>query len=277
MAIVVNTNVSALLAQNYLTTNQAGLTKSMQRLSSGLRINSAADDPAGLAIAVSMTQTSSSLSQGAQNGLNGISLVQTAQSAMNNIANILTQMSTLASQASSGTYSSSQLGNLDTTFTALKNEIERVAQSTQFNGIDLLNGNTGSVTIQVGANNTSNDRLTITLTELTTGSNGLSISSLSLSDNSSAQTALASLQTAVNTVTTALASVGANEVNLTAAVNNNNAQVASLEAAKSRVQDADFAAESSNLAKYNILTQSNIAMLAQANTIPGMALQLLRG
>lgn len=277
MAIVVNTNVSALMAQNYLTNNQAGLSKAMQRLSSGLRINSAADDPAGLAIAVSMTQTSSSLTQGAQNGNNGISLVQTAQSAMNNIANILTQMSTLASQASSGTYSSSQLGNLNTTFSALLNEIERVAQSTQFNGIDLLNGATGSVTIQVGANNTANDRLSITLTEMTTGSAGLNISSLSLSDNSSAQTALASLQTAVNSVTTALATVGANEVNLTAAVNNNNTQAASLEAAKSRVQDADFAAESSNLAKYNILTQSNISMLAQANSLPSMALQLLRG
>ncbi|RDI39950.1 flagellin N-terminal helical domain-containing protein [Aquicella lusitana] len=276
MAIVINTNVSALLAQNYLTSNQAGLTKAMQRLSSGLRINNAADDPAGMAIAVSMGQTSSSLSQGAQNGLNGVSLVQTAQSAMNNISNILQQMSTLASQAATGTYSSTQLGNLNTTFQALLDEIERVAQSTQFNGIDLLNGTTSSITIQVGANNTSNDRLTITLEELTTGSSGLNIASLDISTNSGAQTAIDTLQTAVSSVTTALAQVGANEVNLTAAVSNNNALVASLDAAKSRVQDADYASESSMLAKFNILTQSNIAMLAQANALPGMALQLLR-
>jgi flagellin len=276
MAIVVNTNVSALQAQNYLTANQAGLTKAMQRLSSGLRINSSADDPAGLAIALSMTQTSAALNQGAQNGLNGVSLVQTAQSAMLNIANILTQMSTLASQASSGTYSSSQLGNLNTTFSALLNEIERVSQSTQFNGIDLLNGVTGSVTIQIGANDTTNDRLTITLTELTTGSSGLNIATLDIGTNDDAQSAVHTLTTAIDDVTTALAKVGANEVNLTAAVNNNASQATDLDAAKSRVQDADFAAESSNMAKYNILTQSNIAMLAQANSLPSMALQLLQ-
>lgn len=277
MAIVVNTNVNALLAQNYLASNQAGLAKSMQRLASGVRINDAADDPAGLAIAVSMGQTSAAISQGAQNGQNGISLVQTTQSAMSDISNILTQMSSLASQASSGTYSSTQLGNLNTTFQALLNEINRVANVSSFNGISLLNGTTSSVSIQVGANNTTNDSLTISLSNLTTGSSGLNIASLDVSTNSGAQSALASLQTAVNTVTTALAGVGASEVNLNAAIANNNSLVANLESAKSRVQDADFASESSNLAKYNILTQSNIAMLAQANSLPGMALQLLRG
>lgn len=276
MAIVVNSNVTSLLAQNTLTTNQAGLTKAMQRLASGLRINSAADDPAGLAISVSMTQTNNALSQGAQNGNNGISLVQTAQAQMNNIANVLQQMSTLASQASTGTYSSTQLGNLNTTFQSLLTEINRVASTSNFNGINLLDGSTGSISIQIGANNTSNDRLSITLSNLTTGSAGLNIDTLDISDNTGAQSALGTLQTAVNTVTTALAQAGANEVNLGAAVANNYATVASLTAAQSRIQDADYAAESSNLSRYSILTQSNIAMLSQANALPSMALRLLQ-
>ncbi len=276
MAIVVNSNVTSLLAQNDLTMNQAGLTQAMQRLSSGLRINTASDDPAGLAISVSMTQTINALSQGAQNGNNGVSLVQTAEGSMNDIANVLQQMSTLASQASTGTYSSTQLSNLNTTFQALLSEVERVASTAQFNGINLLNGSTGSISIQIGSNDTSNDRLTVTLSNLTTGSAGLNISSLAVDTNAHAQSALSTLQTAVNTVTTALSKAGASEVNLSAAVDNNNATVANLTAARSRIQDADFAAESSNLSRYNILTQSNIAMLAQANALPSMALQLLQ-
>ena len=276
MAIVVNTNVTSLLAQNDLTTNQAGLTQAMERLSSGLRINDAADDPAGLAIAVSMTQTIGALNQGVQNGNNGVSLVQTTEGAMNDITNLLQQMSTIASQAATGTYSSSQLGNLNTTFGTLLNEIERVAQTANFNGIDLLNGTTSSVSIQVGSNNTTNDSITISLSNLTTGSSGLNISTLDVSSNSDASTAIGDLQTALNTVTTALAKAGANEVNLNAAVNNDSSTSANLSAARSRIQDADYAAESSNLSRYNILTQANIAMLSQANALPSMALQLLQ-
>jgi len=275
MSIVVNTNTNALLAQNYLTNNQAGLSQAMQRLSSGLRINDAADDPAGLAIAVSMTQLSQALSQGATNGNTGVSLVQTAQSAMGDISNLLTQMSTLASEAASGTFSSTQLGNLNTEFGALLNEVNRVASNTQFNGISLLNNAGGTVSIQVGSGNTSNDTLTVNLVNLTTGASGLNISSLNISSNSAASSALGSLTTALGTVTTDLANLGASEVNLTAAVNNDNAISTSLQTAKSRIQDADFSAESTNFAKYSILTQSNIAMLAQANSTAGYVLKLL--
>lgn len=276
MGISINTNVSALLAQQYLNVNQAGYAQAQQRLASGFRINSAADDPAGLAISTTMANTSGSLRQGVRNGNDGISLVQTAQSAINDISNILTMMTTLSAQASSGTYSSSQLGNLDTEFQALLTEINRVATLTDFNGVSLLANSTGSVSIQVGAGNTSNDRLSITLTNMTTGSAGLNIASLALTSNSGAQAALASLNglTAVNT---ALAALGASQVNLQAAVSYDGGVATSLEAAKSRIMDADFTAESSNLAKYNILNQSNIAMLAQANSAPQQVLQLLRG
>ncbi|MEO8400420.1 MAG: flagellin [Gammaproteobacteria bacterium] len=276
MSFVINTNVNSLLAQNYLTDNQAKLSQALQRLSSGSRINNAADDPAGLAISTSMLNTSNSLRQGARNGNDGISLVQTAQSAMNDISNLLGQMTTLATQASTGTYSSTQLNNLDTQFGKLLSEIGRVAATTSFNGVNLLDGSTGSVSIQVGSNNTSNDRLSITLNNLTTGSSGLSISSLVLTSQSGAQSALSTLN-GITAVTTGLATLGASETNLTAAVAVDNSIATSLDAAKSRIFDADFAAESSNQAKYNILTQASIAMLAQANAVPNMVMQLLKG
>lgn len=276
MGITVNTNVNSLLAQNYLTENQAGLAKAMQRLSSGFRINSAADDPAGLAISTSMSNTSNSLRQGVRNGNDGVSLVQTAESAMGDISNILGQMQTLATQASSGTYSSTQLSNLNTQFGALLSEVGRVAATTSFNGISLLDGSTSSLSIQVGSGNTSNDRLSVSLANMTTGSAGLNIASLSLSSQSNAQSALSSLST-ITTVTTALATLGASEVNLSAAVGNDSGLAASLDAAKSRIMDADYSSESANMSKYNILNQANIAMLSQANSSPQMVLQLLKG
>ncbi len=276
MAITVNTNVNALLAQNYLTKNQAGLAQAMQRLSSGFRINNAADDPAGLAVSTTMANTSASLRQGSRNGNDGISLIETAQTAMGNINNLLGQMQTLAMQASSGTLDSGNLANVDATFQKLLSEIGRVASVTSFNGVNLLDGTTSSLDIQVGTGNTSNDRLSISLSNLTTGSAGLNIGTLSVTSTSNAQSALSALA-AITAVTTALATLGASQVNLQAAVENDNGIAASLDAAKSRIMDADYSVESSNLAKYNILNQANIAMLAQANSSPQMVLQLLKG
>jgi flagellin len=274
MAIVINTNVNALMAQNYLTANQAGLGQAMQRLASGIRINNAADDPAGLAIAASMSQNAAELFQGAQNGNTGISLLQTAEAAMNNIQNVITQMSQIASQAANGVNSSSQLGNLNTQFQKLLTEINRVANNTTFNGINLLSGATSSVTIQVGTGSGSYDTLSIALSNMTTGSAGLDIATLEVSDASGASAALTALND-LTSVTTGLATLGAGQTNLTAAVAVDNALAASLNSAKSRVQDTDYSAETSNLAKYQVLSQANIAMLAQANSVPQMVLKLL--
>jgi flagellin len=277
MAIAINTNVNSLLAQDYLTGNQAGLSQALNRLSSGLRINDAKDDAAGLAVAEIMQENSTALRQGSRNGNDGISLVQTAQSAMTDTLNILQRMRELADQGSSGTYSSTDLGNLNTEFQSLDNEINRVANSVSFNGISLLNNSTGSLSIQVGTGNTTNDRLTILLTNTTTGSAGLNISSLDVLTNADAQAALGTLDTAIQTVTTGLAQFGASESNLSVAVSGNDSQATDLESAKSRIMDADFAVESSNLAKFNILNQSNVAMLSQANASPALVLQLLKG
>ncbi|MDR3476567.1 MAG: flagellin [Gammaproteobacteria bacterium] len=277
MSIAVNTNVNSLLAQNYLTGNQAGLSQALNRLSSGLRINDAKDDAAGLAIAQGMQEFSNSYRQGSRNGNDGVSLIQTAQSAMTDSLNLLQRMRELASEGASGTYSTSDLTNLNTEFTALNNEINRVASNTTFNGISLLNNATGSLSIQVGTGNTANDRLTITLANGTTGSAGLNTASANVSTNAGAQTALTTLDTAIKKVTTSLAQLGANEANLEAAVNGNDAVATDLESAKSRIMDADFASESGNLAKFNILNQANVAMLSQANSSPQMVLQLLKG
>lgn len=275
MGISINTNVNALLAQGYLNVNQAGYSLAQQRLASGFRINSAADDPAGLAISTSMTNTSAALRQGVRNGNDGISLVQTAQTAIMDISNLVTQMTQLAAQASSGTYSSSQLSNLDTQFQALLSEVSRVSAVTAFNGVSLLNGTTSSIAVQVGSGNTSNDRLTVSLSNMSTGTAGLSISGLSLTSNSNAQSALSTLSglTAINT---ALASLGASQSNLTAAVSYDDNVATSLDTAKSRIMDTDYSVESSNMSKFNILNQSNLAMLAQANAAPNQVLQLLK-
>jgi flagellin len=196
---------------------------------------------------------------------------------MNDTLSILQRMREIADQGANGTYSTTDLSNLNTEFQALDNEVNRVANSVNFNGISLLNNSTGSLSIQVGTGNTSNDRLTLTLTNATTGSAGLNIASLDVTSNGNAQSALDTLNTAIQTVTTGLAQLGANESNLQAAVAGNDMVATDLESAKSRIMDADFAAESGNLAKFNILNQSNIAMLSQANSTPGMVMKLLQG
>jgi len=276
MSFVINTNVDALYAQNYLSDNKANLSKAIQRLSSGKRINSPADDPAGLAISTGLTNSANGLLRGAANANDGISLIQTALSATNDINGLVGQMQTIATQASSGTYSSTQLGNLDTQFQALLSEVNRVASTAAFNGISVLANSTGSVSIQVGNSSTSNDTVSITLTNLTTGSSGLNIASLAVDTQSNGSAALAALS-AITSITTSLAQLGANESNLSAAAANSTNVATAFQAANSRILDADYAAESSNQAKYNILVQSSIAMLAQANSSPQAVLQLLKG
>jgi flagellin len=275
MPISINTNVSALLAQNYLTTNQAGLSQALQRLSSGQRINSAADDAAGLAVAQQMLESSIAYRQGSRNANDGVSMVQTAESAMLGTLNNIQRMREIANEGSTGTLDTEDLANLNSEYQALLNEVERISATTTFNGISLLANSTGSVSIHVGQNNTTNDSISVTLTK--TDTTTLAIDGTAVTSNTLAGTALGLLDTAIGTLTTGLAQLGANEKNLLSAIDSNNSQATDLDAAKSRVMDTDFAVESSNLAKFQVLNQSNIAMLAQANSVPGMVMQLLRG
>lgn len=275
MGISINTNVSALQAQQYLSTNQAGLSQALTRLSSGYRINNASDDAAGLSVSQHMLEASIAYRQGSRNANDGISLIQTAESAMNNTLTNLQRMREIANAATNGTYGTADLANLDKEFQALKVEIQRVSQSTTFNSISLLANASSSISIHVGQGNTTNDSISVSLVK--TDTTTLGINADVITGNTAAGTAMTNLDTAIGTITTGLAQLGANERNLQAAIDNNNAQATDLEAAKSRIMDADFAAESSNLAKFQILNQSSMAMLSQANSVPNMVMQLLRG
>lgn len=272
MSLTVNTNIGALIAQQYLAGNQSKLSQALTRLSSGLRVNSAKDDPAGLAIAQSMTSTISALKQGSRNGNDGVSLIQTANGAMNQVVNILQRMREIATQAANGPYSSSDLTNLDTEYQSLLGELTRTQATTEFNGINLLSA--GTLSIQIGENNTSNDAITITLTA--TDTTTLGVAGGDVLSQAHAKTAMGALGTAIGDITTGLASLGAAQSNLEKAISTNDVRRTNLEAARSRIMEADFAEESSNLASAQILNQANVAMLSQANSMPQLVLQLLR-
>lgn len=272
MSLVVNTNIGALVAQQYLSGNQSKLSQALTRLSSGLRVNDAKDDPAGLAIAQNMQKTISGLKQGSRNGNDGISLIQTASGAMSQVTNILQRMREIASQGASGTYSSGDLANLDTEYQSLMSEVDRVQATTKFNGISLLAA--GTVNVQIGDNNSANDTLAITLTA--TDTTTLTINGGDVTSQANAKTALDKLSTAITAITTGMASLGAAQSNLEKAIVSNGVRTTNLEAARSRIVDADFAEESSNLATFQVLSQSNVAMLAQANQMPQLVMQLLR-
>ncbi|KGP63714.1 hypothetical protein EP47_04950 [Legionella norrlandica] len=272
MAITVNTNMSSMIAQKSLNQVQNKLSTTLNRLATGLRVNSAKDDAAGLAIAEGMTARIRGLNQAARNGNDGISLIQTAESGMNQVLSLLQRMRELGVQASTGTYQTSDLANLDTEFQSLKNEIDRVANVTDFNGQAVLNG--GTVSIQIGSQNTANDRLTITLTD--SDSTALAINADDITSNANAQTAITNLDTAITSITTGLAQLGANQSNLESAVSADEDRVMKIESARSRIMDTDFAAESSNLAKYQILQQTGAAMLSQANSSGQIVLGLIQ-
>jgi len=273
MAVTVNTNVGSLVAQQYLSVNQSKLAKTFTRLSSGLRVNDAKDDPAGMAIAESMEKSIRALKQGSRNGNDGVSLIQTAQGAMTQTLNTLQRMREIADQAATGTYSSGDLSNLDAEYQKLLTEVDRIQTVSVFNGISLLNG--GTLSIQIGENNTTNDRIEISMTN--TSASTLGINGTDVTSNANARTAMDDLETAIASVTTGLAGLGASQSNLESAISANDVRVTNLSSAKSRIMDADFADETANLARYTIINQSNVAMLSQANSAPQLVLQLLRG
>lgn len=273
MGLTVNTNMSSMIAQKSLNQAQNQLSTTLNRLATGLRVNSAKDDAAGLAISEGMNSRIRGLNQAARNGNDGISLIQTAESGMNQVLSLGQRMRELAVQASTGTYQPSDLTNLDTEFQSLKDEVDRIVSVTDFNGQSVLGG--GTVSIQVGSQNTANDRLTVTLTDSDT--TALAINASDITSNANAQSAITSLDTAITTITTGLAQLGANQSNLEAAVSANEDRVMTLNGARSRIVDTDFAAESANLAKFQILTQTGAAMLSQANSSGQIVLGLIKG
>jgi len=268
----INTNVASINTVRVLDGSQADLKVSMERLSSGKRINHARDDAAGMAIAEGMTSQIKGMNQAVRNTNDGISLVQTADGAMEGIASKLQRIRELAIQAANGTYSASDRGSLDTEVQELINEIDRVADNTRFNGNVLLDGSYSS-SIQVGYNDS--DQITVaTISSMTDASLGLT--SMSIGSQTAASAAIATVDSALSVVNTARATLGSTQNRLETTVGDLKNSVENLSAARSRIQDADFAAETAELAKNQILQQAGMAMLSQANQLPQQVLKLLQ-
>ncbi|MGB3844941.1 flagellin FliC [Sphingopyxis sp. YF1] len=281
---VINTNVSALRAQNNSRVANRMQSQAMERLSSGKRINSAKDDAAGLAIATRMDANVRGLNQAVRNANDGISLAQTAEGAMGGISNILVRMRELAMQASTGTLGDDDRAAIQTEVTALVSQIGDIATRSDFNGTKLLDG-TASLSIQTGVNSGETVAITIgdlqadAIGELDSGGalvSGSAVSDIDLSTASGASDALAILDGAIQTVATQRANLGAQQNRLEATVDNLTSTVVNLADAKSRIEDTDFSAESTKLAAAGILAQASTAMLAQANQSQQGVMNLLR-
>lgn len=283
MAIVVNTNVASLNAQRNLEHTQAMLGVSMQRLSSGLRINTAADDAAGLAISESLRAQIRSLQQASRNASDGVSLLQTAEGALNEVSAILTRMRELATQSANGTLTAEQRSSLHSEFSQLRSEIDRIADSTKFNGTTLLDGSLAStgVKFQVGLDNTAASQLTVTIASAKASAIGSAATTARLDDQSvstvsGAQAALQVIDDAIADVSNIRAGIGAAMNRLQSTVSNLATAVENLSAANSRIRDVDVAEETAKLTRSQILTQAGVSVLAQANQAPSVALSLLR-
>ena len=268
---VINTNVSALRAQDSNRIANKALGEAMNRLSTGKRINSAKDDAAGLAIATRMDAKVRGLNQAVRNANDGISLAQTAEGAMGEVSNILVRMRELSVQAANGTAAASDRTAIQTEVTQLIGQINDIAGRTDFNGTNLLNA-AGTFSIQTGVN--SGETVDIAFTSM--NATGLGVGAVDMTTAAGASTAMGLISTAIDTVATQRANAGAAQSRLEATVNNLTSSAANLTEAKSRIADADFSAESTKLASAQILSQASTAMLAQANQSQQGVMNLLR-
>lgn len=280
MAISVLTNVASLNAQRNLAATQSSLAASIGRLSSGMRINSAADDAAGLGISENLKANIRSLGQAQRNANDAVSMSQVAEGGMNEMQGIVGRMRELAVQSANQTLGTNERGYIQTEFGQLKAEINRLGAVTEFAGQKLLDGSASAgLTFQVGIQNTSNDRLSMSVTKLTTstlGSTSLHVASASLSTATNAQKAIGAFDKAIQQLSQARAKVGAVQNRLQVTISNLAVSTENLTAANSRIRDVDVAHETASMTKSQILSQAGLAVLAQANQIPNAALSLLR-
>jgi flagellin len=272
MGLRVNTNIASMNAQRNLSSVSVRLMGNFKRLSSGLRIASAADDAAGLGISERMRSQIRSYGAAQRNAQDGISLVQTAEGALNEVNSILNRMRELSIQASNGTLSTADRSTLDTEYQELIAEIDRIAGTATFNGVDLLDGTTTSLDIQAGTN--ASEIITISLQDATATT--LSLSGLSVSSVSGANASLSVIDAAVDTVTTARGALGSAQNRLQSAISSISNAAENLAAAESRIRDVDVATETADLTRNTIMQQAAVAVLAQANVQPQLALNLLQ-
>jgi flagellin len=275
MSLSVNTNISSMNAYNQLAKTQEALKTTFARLASGLRINSAADDAAGLGISKSMSAQLRSLAVAERNTNDAISMVQTADGGAEQIHALLIRMRELAVQASNGSLSDDDYDNINAEYQQALDEIDRVAQSVQFNGIALLNGTVTSRAFQVGIGTQSSDTISVDFGGADAAS--LAVDNTDLTTASNASTALGKIDTAIKDLSKIRAGFGASMNRLTAAVSNLQTMQTNLAASLSRIQDTNIASETAMLSKQQVLSQAGAAILAQANQSPQLALSLLRG
>ena len=288
MPMTINTNIVSLNAQRNLNKSQSSLSVSMQRLSSGMRVNSAKDDAAGLAIAERMNAQVRGMNVAARNANDGISLAQTAEGALATVGDALQRMRELAVQSRNSTNSDSDKDSLDKEFGELAKEIQRVLGGTTFNGKAILGAQAATLTFQVGANTTSDDSISIATSDMTTLA---SITTLAGTDNAGTgrakidstanaaaiATVIADIDSALDVVNSERATMGASQNRFEAVISNLQTSVENQSAARSRIMDADFAAETAAMSRAQILQQAGTAMVAQANQLPQQVLKLLQG
>jgi len=276
MGLRIATNVSALNAQKNLYMTNLHMNRSMARLASGARINQAADDAAGLAISENLKAQIRGLRQANRNANDGISLVQVAEGSLNEVSNMLIRLRELGVQAASDTIGNTERNFLDVEYQQLKSEIQRISDSTKFNGYDLLNGTGGMIDIQVGTNNDAfRDRISFNSGAANSSLEALGIVAESVATKEGAQTSLTALDTAMVSVNAIRANFGALQNRLVSTSNNLLIADENLSAANSRIRDTDVAAETSEMTRNNILMQAGISVLSQANQTQQLALKLL--
>ena len=273
MALVIQTNTAAMAAQKNLGANQKMLAGSFQKLSSGFRVNSAADDAAGLAVSESMKSQIRSYTVAERNAGDAISMAQTAEGSLGEVHDILGRMRELAVQSANGSLTNTDRGYLNTEFGSLQSEIGRIQGSAKFNGVSLLNATAASVKFQVGLNNVASDQIDVTFggVDLT----GVAAAAANVTTATGALTALSSIDTAIGSVSSYRSKFGSAMNRLDVATSNIQTMRLNISAANSRIRDVDVASETANLSRNQVLTQAGTSILAQTNQLPQMAFGLL--
>jgi flagellin len=280
MALVVNSNPTAMNALGNLNRTNRGLTDTFANISSGLRINNAADDSAGLAVAENLEAEQMSLRQAQRNTNDGISVIQTAEGATNEVGDILKRMRELAVQSSSETLHNNERSYIQDEFEQLTNEVDRISQVTEFNGIHLANSGAGltgtnEMNVQVGIHNSGDDRIAISLGNLEATQLGVSTGTMNLDTIGNARTAITNLDKAIDTVNKYRSQYGSVQNRLENALNNLEVYTENVASSESRIRDADFAHETAEMSKFQVMQQAGVAILGQANGLSQGALRLI--
>ncbi len=275
MALTVNTNLAALGAANSLNATQGQLSSTLARVSSGLRITKAADDAAGSAVAMNLNTNARSGRQAMRNANDGISVIQTAEAATKEVLNILDRMRELSVQSSSETLDDGERAYIDAEFDQLRKEVDRIASSTEFNDVKLADGTTSSLTVQVGVDNATSSRLSITLGDISVSGVGMTGTAIDLSKASSARDAIDTIDTAMDSVNKIRSDYGAVQNRLDSSIRNMSTYVESLTAAASQIEDADYAHETAEMTRLQVMQQAGVAALGQAKGINQSVISLL--